>query len=165
MSGWMMAVFAILLFSKIIEYAIGRANEQWLKAQGGLIKGSLHRWLFVLQLCFFISLLLETTAAPKHLPMNLFWLSLTMAALLAKAWCIVSLGTFWNTKNIVIPRVCIMRKGPYKFTKHPEWVIAATELIALPLLFGAYMTSILFILLHGALYLVRLPGQADHQTM
>ena len=50
-----------------------------------------------------------------------------------------SLGRFWNTKIIILPGADVVRKGPYHLIRHPNYVIVTTELLVLPLLFGAYV--------------------------
>nr|WGD99142.1 isoprenylcysteine carboxylmethyltransferase family protein [Bacillus safensis] len=64
-------------------------------------------------------------------------------------WALCSLGTYWNTKILVVPNAMIVKKGPYRWLKHPNYVVVAIELMLIPLLFNAYFTAILFTCLNA----------------
>src|SRR5699024_9972434 len=89
--------------------------------------------------------------------LNFFFLGLFLIAQIVRVWCIYSLGRFWNTKIIVLPNVICIKKGPYKYLRHPNYVIVFVELFSIPLIFGAYVTSIMFPLLHLGLLAIRIP--------
>lgn len=50
-------------------------------------------------------------------------------------------------------------KGPYRWIRHPNYVIVTTELIVLPLLFNAYITAGLFFILNLWMLSVRIPAE------
>lgn len=72
------------------------------------------------------------------------WLTLFLIAQSGRIWVISSLGKHWNTKIIVVPNAEVVIKGPYKYFKHPNYIIVATEIIVISLLFNAYYTAIFF---------------------
>lgn len=74
-----------------------------------------------------------------------------------RIWVIRSLGKHWNTKIIVVPDADVVIKGPYKFFKHPNYIIVATEILVISLLFNAYYTAIIFSLLNVWMMMVRIP--------
>ena len=76
-----------------------------------------------------------------------------------RIWCLTSLGKFWNTKIIVLPVLDVVIKGPYKFIRHPNYLIVTIELLVLPLLFSAYFTAIVFSLLNVWMLSVRIPAE------
>lgn len=47
-------------------------------------------------------------------------------------------------------------KGPYRWLKHPNYVVVAIELMLIPLLFNAYFTAILFTCLNAWMMAVRI---------
>ncbi len=75
-----------------------------------------------------------------------------------------TLGRFWNTKIIVLPGVTVIKKGPYRYIKHPNYVIVAVELFVIPLLIGAQLTAFLFPILHLLLLRVRIPSEEKALT-
>ena len=76
-----------------------------------------------------------------------------------RIWCLTSLGKFWNTKIIILPGADVVIKGPYKFIRHPNYLIVTTELLVLPLLFSAYFTAIVFSILNIWMLSVRIPTE------
>ena len=71
-------------------------------------------------------------------------------------WAIFSLGPFWNTKILVVPGASPVAGGPYRFLKHPNYVVVVTEVLTFPLIFGLWITAVVFSLLNAALLFVRI---------
>ena len=71
-------------------------------------------------------------------------------------WAIRSLGGHWNTRILVVPGEKLVRKGPYRYIKHPNYVVVVVEVLTLPLIFGARATSLVFSILNAVLLFVRI---------
>ena len=89
-------------------------------------------------------------------PYFLVVLIFLLAAQLIRYWALCSLGTYWNTKILVVPNAMMVKKGPYRWLKHPNYVVVAIELLLIPLLFNAYFTAILFTCLNAWMMAVRI---------
>ena len=78
------------------------------------------------------------------------WLPLSGFMLLqaARVWIIVSLGTFWTTRIVTLPDEPLIRRGPYRFLRHPNYLVVVGEIALLPLAFGAWQIAGLFSLLN-----------------
>jgi len=140
-------------------------NELWMLEKGGIERNKgLNSWLFVLQIAFFISLYIEASLISDHQGINIFWLFVLLGVLTAKLWCIRVQSSFWAVKDIYVPRIHVIRTGPYKYVKKPEYWILAGELFAVPLFINLYVTFSLFILLHCSLFLVQLPEQTKQKV-
>lgn len=151
----------VLVFQRLLELVIARRNEKWMKEQGAVEFGTNHYPFIVLMHClFFLVLLFEKIAFSRELsPIWPIWAALFVAAQLIRIWAISSLGRFWNTKIIVLPNVMVVRKGPYRFIKHPNYLVVSVELLVVPLLFGTYITACLFTLLNVVLLSIRIPAE------
>lgn len=79
-----------------------------------------------------------------------------LATQVIRYWALYSLGTYWNTKILVVPNAMMVKKGPYRWLKHPNYVVVAIELMLIPLLFNAYFTAILFTCLNAWMMAVRI---------
>jgi len=78
----------------------------------------------------------------------------------ARVWIIRSLQGRWTTRIIVLPGIGPIQEGPYLILPHPNYLIVAFELAALPLLFGLYWTAWIFTVLNaGILLLIRIPEE------
>ena len=65
-------------------------------------------------------------------------------------WVIATLGPHWNVRVVRSMDLGVVTSGPYRFVRHPNYVAVFVELLALPLVHGAYLTSIAGALLHVA---------------
>jgi methyltransferase len=53
-----------------------------------------------------------------------------------RIWVLASLGPYWTTRIVTVPGAAPVRAGPYRFLRHPNYVIVALEIPALPLALG-----------------------------
>ncbi len=147
----------IVIFQRISEMYIAQKNEQWMKAHSGREFGKRHYPLFIyLHVLFLISIIAEVSWQ-ESIKFKLSFLIIFLVAQVGRIWCITSLGKFWNTKIIVIPKVIRMKRGPYRWLKHPNYVIVFIELFSLPLIFNAYIVATIFPILHILLLMIRIP--------
>jgi methyltransferase len=152
-------LLAILIFQRIAELLIAKSNEKWMKKRGAKEYGRDHYLYIVwMHIGFFISLIGEVLLAGR--PLSPYWPLLLMLFLIVqigRIWVMMSMGRFWNTKIIVLPGAKVIRKGPFKYMKHPNYAIVTLELLIIPLLFQAYATAIVFFILNQALLKARIP--------
>jgi methyltransferase len=148
MSLWW--IFALLITQRLSELWIAERNKQALLARGGReFFAETYRSMIALHLLFLLSLVLESF--PWHVPLNnltfvgLFAITLLQAC---RYWCIVSLGIYWNTRIIVQPGAKVIRCGPYRYIRHPNYLVVGMEFIAIPLVMRAPVTLVLFSLMN-----------------
>jgi methyltransferase len=159
---WMFyAFFLFIVGQRLVELFIARRNEKWMKGQGALEFGKEHyRYIVCMHSLFFLSLLMEVFLLGNQL--SPFWKVLFLIFIttqIIRIWALTSLGKYWNTKIIVLPNANIIRRGPYRFIKHPNYIIVAIELVVIPLLFDAYITAALFTLLNILVLSIRIPAE------
>ena len=63
-------------------------------------------------------------------------------------WVIATLGVHWNVRVVPSMPLGVVTSGPYRFVRHPNYVAVFVELVALPLVHGAYLTAIAGAALH-----------------
>ncbi len=151
--------FAFIVTQRVLELGIARRNEQWILSQGAVEYGQEHyKYMVSLHVAFLASLLLEVIVYDKTL--SAFWPAILTLFILTQAlriWAIQSLGRFWNTKVLILPDASIVKSGPYKFLRHPNYTIVVLEIMLIPLMFNAYFTAIVFTLLNAWMLSVRIP--------
>ncbi|TKD69899.1 isoprenylcysteine carboxyl methyltransferase family protein [Pseudalkalibacillus hwajinpoensis] len=156
------AVFVLLIVQRVGELILARKNEKWMKDRGAIECGEDHyKYIVMLHIGFLLAVAVET--ALRGFTLSLIWtvmLGIFLLAQLLRVWTIRSLGKFWNTKIIVLPKASVVAKGPYRFLRHPNYVIVALEILSLPLIFSSYWTAIVFTFLNAGLLLkVRIPAE------
>jgi methyltransferase len=85
------------------------------------------------------------------------WLGVFVAAQVLRHAVIRTLGLFWNVRVLVVPGVRPIRRGPYRWLRHPNHLAVALELLSGALLFGAWRTGIVATLIHLVLVRLRVP--------
>jgi len=151
----------MVIFQRVTELIVANRNERWMKKQGGIEFGQQHYWFIVtIHSLFIISLILEVIIFKRELSSLWPFLgSLFVLTQLARIWALHSLGKYWNTKIIVVPNAKVIKKGPYVYLKHPNYLIVSLEFIIIPLLFNAFWTAILFSLLNLLILMIRIPTE------
>lgn len=152
-------IFGFVIIQRIIELFIAKRNEEWIKSQGGYEVGNRHYpFMVALHVGFFSSLLLEFTLLDRGISLFLIPLLIVFAVTqFMRIWILSSLGRFWNTKIMILPGASVVKKGPFQFMRHPNYLIVAIELLVIPLMFNAFMTVLVFSLLNLWMLSVRIP--------
>lgn len=165
MTTWMWLFIIAVIAQRLIELNIAKRNERWMKDRGGIEKGVKHyKWFIWLHSIFFLSMIFEAVLNERNIGINYVLITIFLLTQLGRLWCIHTLGKFWNTKVIVLPGVSLIKKGPYKYVKHPNYIIVAIELFVIPFLVGAYVTAFVFPLLHVLLLKIRIPREEKALT-
>ncbi|MDC0032957.1 hypothetical protein OAJ57_00160 [Alphaproteobacteria bacterium] len=163
----MTALYWVLLFivaQRLVELFLARRNTARLIADGGVEHGARHYPIIVALhtgwigcLFFFIP---SEQAAQIGLIIAFFLLQL------GRIWVILSLGPRWTTRVIAVPGRPLVYRGPYRWVKHPNYIIVALEILILPLAFGAWKVALLFSLLNAVIlfHRVRVEDVALAQT-
>jgi methyltransferase len=155
-------VLIVLLVAaqRLIEIIYATRNTRALLRRGGIEIGGSHYPLFVLLHAAWLIALVAVV--PVNMPPS--WPLLLVFVLLQalRVAVVVSLGPYWTTRVITVPQEPLVRAGPYRFLRHPNYVVVAAEIAVLPLVFGAWQLALIFSLLNGALlaWRIRVEEQA-----
>jgi len=147
--GWPQIIVLLVAAQRLSELALARRNTVRLLQQGGQEIGARHYPLFVLLhggwlLALF---LLVPATAPLSIPL----LAVFVVLQLLRVWIVLSLGPYWTTRVISVPGAPLVRRGPYRYLRHPNYVVVAAEIAVLPLAFGAWQIAIVSSILNLAL--------------
>jgi len=89
-------------------------------------------------------------------PIDGFWLGLFVLIEIARIWVLATLGRRWTTRIIVLPNAPLVRRGPYRFVNHPNYLVVVGEIAVLPLVFGLWRIALIFTLLNAAVIAIRI---------
>jgi methyltransferase len=148
---------AVLLFVALQrggELLLARANTASLLRRGASeIDRAGYRYIVLLHAAWLAAL---AVAVPPETPPD--WPLLTLFGLLqvARVWAIASLGRRWTTRLIVLPGAPLVARGPYRWLRHPNYLIVAAEVAILPLAFAAVAIAVVFSACNGWLLLRRI---------
>ena len=150
------AVLAIVALQRLGELALSARNTRGLMARGAREAGAGHYPLIV---ALHAAWLAGLAGLAWDRPVIWPWLGVFLALQAARAWTILSLGRRWTTRIIVLPGAPPVSRGPYRFLKHPNYVVVAAEIIVLPLAFGLEAYAMAFGIMNAALLLVRIRAE------
>lgn len=150
-------VIAIVVAQRIAELIYAERNARRLLQRGAIeVAPAQHPFFVALHAAWLISMLLFVRAAT--IP-NWWLLGAFFALQVARLWVLWALGPYWTTRIITIPGEPLVRRGPYRFVKHPNYVIVALEIALLPLAFGAWRMALVFTIFNAILLMARIRAE------
>lgn len=157
--AWFTAFVVLIGLERLAELVVSTRHAAWAFSRGGREYGAGHYpVMVVLHTALLAGALLEAWLLDRPFLPALGW-SMVALVLLTQAlrwWCIRSLGSYWNTRVIVVPGAALVTRGPYRLLPHPNYVAVVVEGAALPLVHTAWLTAVLFTVLNAALLSVRI---------
>jgi methyltransferase len=150
------ALLAFVTLQRLGELAWARRNTARLLARGAVEAAPEHYKLMVLM---HGAWLLGLWLLASGRPVDPRWALIYAMLQAGRAWVLVSLGERWTTRILVLPGAPLVRRGPYRFMNHPNYVVVAAEIAVLPLAFGLAWYAAVFSLLNAAALAVRIPAE------
>jgi methyltransferase len=144
---------------RLAELVVSKRNARWAFANGGKEFGRGHYPVMVtLHTALLIGSAAEVWALHRPFIPWLGWpmLALVVLSQVLRWWCVGTLGHRWNTLVIVLPQAPLIRRGPYRWLHHPNYVAVVVEGVALPLVHTAWLTAAGFTLANALLLWVRI---------
>lgn len=150
------AILAFVTLERLGELVLAGRNTRRLLAAGGREHGRGHySWIFAVHAAWLVTLWL---LAPFR-PVEAFWLAIFVALMFGRFWVLATLGRRWTTRIIAVPGETLVRRGPYRFVNHPNYVVVVGEIAVLPLVFGLWQIALIFSLLNAAVLAVRIRAE------
>ena len=163
-------LIALVAVARLAELVYATRNTRALLAQGGVEIGRNHYVMIVLLHALWLASL--WIFVPADAAISWPWLAVFVILQGLRVWVIASLGRFWTTRIVTLPGAPLVRRGPYRFVRHPNYLVVAGEILVLPLVFGAWRIALVFTLLNLAILAWRIrveeqalaPRRAVHGT-
>jgi methyltransferase len=138
------ALYGALVFGlMLVEARRAAANERRQRARGGIEPpGDVYRLMRIAYPGAFLAMILEgfwRDRIPPTLAAGAILFGISKAL---KYWAIATLGPSWTFRVIVVPGAELVEAGPYRFTRHPNYVAVVGELIGVALMTGAVASGI-----------------------
>jgi methyltransferase len=159
MVSYYLALVLLVALARVAELFINRRNTRLLLRRGAFELGADHYpWMVLMHVAFLIACPLEVQMFQRPW---ILWLGIPMSLLLVAAmamrlWVIASLRERWTTRVFALPGAPLVRTGPYRWLRHPNYLAVVLEVIALPLIHTAWLTATIFSLLNGLMLFVRI---------
>ena len=146
-------LIAFVALQRLVELGLARRNTRQLLAEGGIEFGRAHYpWMVALHSAWLLGLWWLGHARS----VDPIWLGVFILLQAGRLWVIASLGRRWTTRIIVLPRAPLVASGPYRWLKHPNYLIVALEMAVVPLALGLPIFAAVFTLLNACILYLRI---------
>jgi methyltransferase len=147
---------AFITVQRLAELWLARRNTARLLAAGGSEFGRSHYpWMVAVHAAWIAGLWwLGHGRAVDPLLLAVFIL-----LQVARVWVIGSLGRRWTTRIIVLPGERLVAAGPYRWLRHPNYMIVALEMAVVPLALGLALFAALFTILNATILYWRISAE------
>lgn len=141
------AVIAVIALQRLWELRVSKRHLRALRARGAHEVGVAHYpWMVALHAAFLVSCVAEVWLLHRPLRPEITFVALAVlvAALALRWWVLATLGDRWTTRVMVLPEEQLITDGPYRWVRHPNYVAVVLEIVAIPMLHGAWLTAVVF---------------------
>jgi methyltransferase len=159
-------VLALVALQRLAELALASANTRRLLARGGREVGRRHYPLFILLHGSWLIAIALTTPLSTRPVWPLIGVFVGLQAL--RVWVVATLGPYWTTRIITLDGAPIVRGGPFRFVRHPNYWVVTGEIALLPLAFWNWPVALVWSVLNALLLRhrirVEMAGLAPRET-
>jgi methyltransferase len=168
MSPLFWVLYAYCVLERLGELVISRRNQKRMKGSGFSEKETSGgvRWMIALHASWYVAILVEVIYSPSPVPAAIHdgAVGLFLGAQMLRFWALRTLGSFWNISVVTTDQSApaFVSHGPYRFIRHPNYLVVIVEIATLPLAGGAVWTSLIFTVLNGLVLARRIPLEESH---
>jgi methyltransferase len=154
--AWLVAFLAV---QRLVELGYAQWNTLRLRGRGGIEFGAKHYHLMVALHVFW---LLGLWMLGHDRNVDPFWLTVFILLQAGRLWVLATLGRRWTTRVIVLPGAAPVARGPYRFLRHPNYLVVVLEIAIVPLALGLPLFALFFSLANAVLlaYRIRVENRA-----
>jgi methyltransferase len=155
-------LLALIAAQRLLEMRTSRRNCAAL-GPGAQSPDPIGNWpaMVVLHALLLILPGVEVSWTQRVAPAPVFWTGLAALGLaqLLRFWALRTLGPMWNARGLIHADQQIVSSGPYRYIKHPNYLAVLIELIAIPVIGGAWRSLALLTLPHLVVLWRRIKGE------
>lgn len=152
--SWLYLLVGLVVAQRLAELILAGINTRRLNRLGAIEIGAGHYPLFILLHSSWLAAVLFTSDPFAQPIWPLVWAFLVIEA--GRIWVLASLGRFFTTRIITLPGAPLVRRGPYRFIDHPNYLVVVGEIAVLPLIFGNWHVALIWSALNAALLVHRI---------
>jgi methyltransferase len=151
--------------ARLSELRLSSRNRKRLLARGAVEVGAGHYpWMVLLHAAWLVACPLEVWLLGRpFLPvLAAFSLMAFLGSMALRYWVISTLGGVdgrWTTRILVLPGSEPITAGPYRFTRHPNYLAVIVEIASLPLIHTSWWTAVGFTFANALLLRVRIRAE------
>lgn len=146
---WVTWVLVYIVVQRLGELVHANRNTKRLLSEGGQEHGADHYHYFIFLHSSWIGII-ALLVQPQHIIHPAFFGLFVMTQLL-RVWTLASIGRWWTTRIISAPHFDRVKRGPYRFISHPNYLVVVLEIAIVPLMLGLPWVALVFSILNAIL--------------
>jgi methyltransferase len=141
--AWSYALIAAVAAERAFELYLARRNAERLIREKGAEEIGADHYIYIVLLhgLWLAAMVLLVEPSPQ---VHGWLLALYAVVLLLRWWTIRSLGPYWTTRILTVRDEPLVRKGPYRFVRHPNYIIVAVEIFLVPVILDMPIVAVVF---------------------
>lgn len=148
---------------RLLEMRVSRQRQRALAADAGArpLRERVFPFMVALHTAVLVGAIVEVWSTDRAFRPVLASVALVLvaAANALRLWVIATLGRHWNVRIVSSLSLGVVSGGPYRFVRHPNYVAVFVELLALPLVHGAFVTAFVGAALHALVLRARVRSE------
>jgi methyltransferase len=159
------AFFALVLLvaaQRVLELRKSAKNEARLLAAGGRTHADGQAsWMRLMHTAWFVAMLVEVVVLDRpFLPVvSAVAFAVFAAGQALRLAAMHALGDRWTVTVVTLPGVRAVDAGVFRYVRHPNYLGVVLEIAALPLVHGAWLTSITFTVMNALFLRARIRAE------
>ena len=142
-------VLIYIVVQRLAELVHANRNTRRLLREGGQEHGADHYQYFIFLHSAWIAVIALLVDPQQTIHPAL--LALFVSTQLLRLWTLASIGRWWTTRIISAPHFDRVRRGPYRFISHPNYLVVILEIAIVPLMLGLPWVALVFSILNAIL--------------
>jgi methyltransferase len=150
----MLLVFVTL--QRFAEFIWDRQNTARLLAAGATEYGKSHYLFFAGSHATWLAGLWILGYARAVEPL---WLIPFVLLTIGRCWVLGTLGRRWTTRIVILAGAPLVKTGPYRFVRHPNYLVVIGEMTVVPLALGLPVYALAFFAIYACMAIVRIRAE------
>ncbi|MBX6426793.1 MAG: hypothetical protein IRZ09_12830 [Variibacter sp.] len=146
-------LLGFITLQRLAELAYAARNTRRLRAEGAVEFGPAH---YPVMVAFHAAWLAGLWWFGHGQPVQRGLLALFVLLQGLRLWIVATLGPRWTTRILVLPGAPRIRRGLYRWVRHPNYIVVALEIAVVPLALDLPVYAAVFAILQVPLLLHRI---------
>ena len=135
------ALLTFLTLQRLVELVIATRHTNALVARGAYEVGASH---YPVMVAMHATWLATLWIFGWNRPLSLAFVALFVVLQAGRVWVLSTLGERWTTRIIMLPGAQPIVRGPFRFVRHPNYLVVALEIPCVPLALGLVWHAVVF---------------------
>lgn len=161
MMVWYLTFLALVGLARLFELVVSKKNWKHHSTNATQLKEPLFFWMVLLHSAVFVLLPLELFWRRPDFGGWISWTALcfTGLTLCLRFWTLSTIGRSWNVRVVYSEKYPIVHHGPYRFIRHPNYLVVMLEMAFIPLIFHLYWSAVLLSVMNGIVLWLRIGNE------